>query len=144
MKLFVKKTPIIKSNQPIFIVGMGRSGTTILAEAMSCHEHVFWLSNFQNRFPKMPLVSTLNRIVDGQAIGINLRSKRNKRKGMLGKAFKCLPFVSEAHYIWAHYCGDYFPVSFLLGQQADALQAKRLRFFIGSDWSVSWEATFLP
>ncbi len=39
-----------KIEKPIFIVGSGRSGTTIFYETLSCHKDVAWISNYSNRF----------------------------------------------------------------------------------------------
>jgi len=36
----------MKMNSPIFLIGMGRSGTTVLAEAISTHKDLGWISKY--------------------------------------------------------------------------------------------------
>lgn len=46
--------------KPIFIVGSGRSGTTLLLDALSHHPDVAWFSNYTNRFPAFPQLAALS------------------------------------------------------------------------------------
>lgn len=107
----------MNNDTPIFLIGMPRSGTTIMSEAISCHEKLGWFSNIQNRFPSFHYMSCFNRIVDYDRIGISLRSKKNKAKGIRKALLKPLPFLSEAHYIWRHYCGEKFVWEYLIDEK---------------------------
>lgn len=47
---------------PIFIVGSGRSGTTLLYELLCGHPDLAWISNITDRFPQSRIAPTLNRL----------------------------------------------------------------------------------
>jgi hypothetical protein len=49
-------------NKPVLMIGMPRSGTTVLSEAVSLHEELGWFSNYLSYFPFLPWVSLLDRI----------------------------------------------------------------------------------
>ncbi|MCD6578373.1 sulfotransferase [bacterium] len=49
-------------NQPVFIVGAGRSGTTLLYKLLCMHPDVAWVSNYVNKVPSCPWLSVLNRV----------------------------------------------------------------------------------
>lgn len=40
--------------EPIFVIGSGRSGTTLLYEILCLHNSVCWVSNISNRIPWLP------------------------------------------------------------------------------------------
>ncbi len=44
-------------NQPIFIIGTGRNGSTALHKLLAAHPQVAWLSDFCNRYPDKPQVN---------------------------------------------------------------------------------------
>lgn len=46
--------------KPIFIMGSGRSGTTLLLDSLSYHPDVAWFSNYTNRFPAFPQLAVLS------------------------------------------------------------------------------------
>lgn len=48
-------------DRPVFIVGSGRSGTTLLYELLASHPQVTWFSNWTNRFPRLPYLAFLSR-----------------------------------------------------------------------------------
>jgi hypothetical protein len=50
--------------KPIFILGPGRSGTTLLSRLMSRHPELAWFSGWTNRFPNWPQLSLLSRLND--------------------------------------------------------------------------------
>jgi hypothetical protein len=49
---------------PIFLIGTGRCGTTILLQLLGCHPDVAWISNYTNRLPQLPQLAFLSRVVD--------------------------------------------------------------------------------
>ena len=78
-------------NKPIFIVGSGRSGTTLLYEILSVHEKVTWFSNYTNKFPQKPWLSYFNA----------LYKKVNISNTFMKKIY--FPNPSEGYNLW-----DYF------------------------------------
>jgi hypothetical protein len=44
---------------PIFIIGTGRSGTTILFNLLKEHPKIYWLSNLMNRYPEKILLNDI-------------------------------------------------------------------------------------
>ncbi|MDP1559154.1 MAG: sulfotransferase [Nitrosomonas sp.] len=50
-----------KSNL-IFLLGAGRSGTTLLYKILSAHRNVAYLSNYQQRYPEWPFLACLQRL----------------------------------------------------------------------------------
>jgi hypothetical protein len=46
--------------KPIFIVGCGRSGTTLLYELLAGHHDLAWFSNYTNKFVNQPWLSRIN------------------------------------------------------------------------------------
>lgn len=57
----------------VFLIGAGRSGTTLLYKTMSLHRDVAYLSNYHNRYPYTILSSGIERVFRGYP-GIKLKS----------------------------------------------------------------------
>lgn len=74
--------------RPIFIVGPGRSGTTLLLHMMSLHPDVAWFSGWTDRFPRWPQLALLSRLNDLTPLE---KATRELRKW---------PRPSEAYGIW--------------------------------------------
>ena len=89
----------MKIDKPIFIVGSGRSGTTILYNLLSLHPELCWFSNLTDRWPGIPRLSVLHRLLDLPYIGTNLKKNILKR----GSKFRIRP--AEAGNIFHSYCG---------------------------------------
>ena len=51
-------------DKPIFILGSGRSGTTILYNLLSLHPSVFWFSTLTDTYPRLPILSFFHKIRD--------------------------------------------------------------------------------
>ena len=50
---------------PIFLIGMGHSGTMILAEAISTHKDLGWISKYLKVFfLSLPQLSFLHKLID--------------------------------------------------------------------------------
>lgn len=77
-----------KIDRPIFIVGSGRSGTTILYHMLCGHPALSWFSNFNERWPRASFLNTLAALYRLPA----LRAGRGK----------ALPMPSEAYAAWDH------------------------------------------
>lgn len=50
---------------PIFVVGSGRSGTTLLYTLMTGHPDLAWISRLTNRYPRFPWLSLASRWFSG-------------------------------------------------------------------------------
>ena len=53
---------------PVFIVGCGRSGTTIVYELLCEHPDFAWFSSYAERWPAFPQLEALTRLRDIGAI----------------------------------------------------------------------------
>jgi len=64
-------TPYIE--KPIFIVGSGRSGTTLLYNLLAVHPDVCWFSEFTDKYPDNPYGAVLQKLLQMPIIGIRLQ-----------------------------------------------------------------------
>ena len=119
-----------KIEKPIFVIGMPRSGTTILSEVMSAHEDVGWFSNYMNRLPCIPEVSFLSRIVSIPRFGQHLRGKKKQSRGLASLIRRLLPYSAEAFPVWGRYCGDKFLWDYMINQVANETEKRRIRTVI--------------
>jgi hypothetical protein len=60
-------------DRPVFIVGSGRSGTTVLYNLLSTHPQLCWFSNLSDRFPRLPCVPLAHHLLDVPGIGARMR-----------------------------------------------------------------------
>jgi hypothetical protein len=84
--------------QPIFIVGSGRSGTTVFYNFLSTHPEVCWFSNYSDRFVNTNLIPLLHRILDLPFVGTIAKT------GIISKR-KLYIKPTEAERIYHDYCG---------------------------------------
>jgi hypothetical protein len=90
-------------NQPLFILGPGRSGTTLLLNMLAMHPALGWFSGWTNRVPGLPQLAFLSRIQNYSTIE---RITRNRRKWPRpGETYRiwdrCFPGFSNASYDWS-------------------------------------------
>lgn len=52
------------SNRVVFLLGAGRSGTTLLYKILSIHPNIAYLSNYQNRYPNWLFLACLQSILN--------------------------------------------------------------------------------
>lgn len=127
-KVAVKQLDVRK---PIFMVGMPRSGTTVISEAISLHPELAWVSNYVGRLPGLPVVSIIDRIVNGNRYGWWLRGKKNQA-GTLGSYMKrFLPHTDESYGIWRRCCGEKFLSEYLIDTAATASEKRCIERYIG-------------
>lgn len=69
----MKYSKIIK---PIFIVGCGRSGTTLLYHLMAGHRDLAWISNYNDKFPNRPWLSKFNFLFKNPRISSYTRNRK--------------------------------------------------------------------
>lgn len=88
----------MKINKPIFIIGSGRSGTTVFYNYLSLHPEVCWFSNYSDRFLNIKLIPLTHRLLDLPFAGTRLK------KGIISnRKFFIKP--TEAGRIYHDYCG---------------------------------------
>ncbi|MHC4758206.1 MAG: sulfotransferase family protein, partial [Planctomycetota bacterium] len=100
-------------NNPVFMIGTGRCGSTIIFEALCVHEDLAWFSNYNKLVPRFDFVSIMPRLY-------NLSFLKNKTRGEksqhgLGTSLisKLLPTPFECYNRWNLLCGEKFSRSFL-------------------------------
>ena len=82
----------MKVSKPIFIVGIGRSGSTAFHRTFSKHPNVAWLSGLCNRYPNRPSINRLlMKTIDYPIIGSLLQKKQ---------LFNCW----ECYNFWEYHC----------------------------------------
>jgi len=106
--------------RPIFLIGMPRSGTSALAEAISLHEELGWFSNYLNRFSSLPWLAVLDRITNISSIGWHLRGQKKQNRSLKALIRRCLPYCSEANPVWFRHCGEKFLWEYLNKEKATA------------------------
>lgn len=89
----------MRIDRPIFIVGAGRSGTTILNSLLTIHPEVCWFSNYTDKFPSLSYISILHRLLDIPFLGIAL-----KKSNLSRNPYRFVPKPSEAGNIYHSYC----------------------------------------
>lgn len=90
---------IMRINKPIFIVGSGRSGTTLLHDILAINENVAWISNLTNKFYRFPQLTLLHRILELPLIGNKLK------QNIINETSWNFIRPSEGENIYQKFCG---------------------------------------
>lgn len=90
----------MRIEKPIFIIGSGRSGTTILYELLSMHPEVCWFANYNELVPVLRTFPVFHRAFDLPGIGNYLKKCIIKTNG---SRFRIRPI--EGDEIYQNYCG---------------------------------------
>lgn len=88
----------MKVERPIFIIGSGRSGTTVLYNCLSVCPEVCWFSNLTARYPNLPKLAILHRVLEVPFIG-------SKMKQSIIRASRFTLRPSEGGNIYHSCCG---------------------------------------
>lgn len=99
--------------KPIFFVGMGRSGTTIIFESMTQHLDLAWPSNYCEWMPRYLFMNALVPLVD--RIGLRGHKKQYAR-AIPGNRY--LPQPDEAYEFWDYYTQENFSYDYLSNVKA--------------------------
>jgi len=113
-----RSSETIVIDRPIFITGLGRSGTTIIHTMLSTHPRVNWLSLLAARFPQKPYLNRhLMTALDLPILGNVLRQR----------------FVPLENYAFWDSCvrGFSAPCRDLVGEDVDVRSQKKVRSVLG-------------
>ena len=115
-------------DRPIFVVGVPRSGTTLVFNSFAARPDLAWFTQHLNRFPGWPSVTALARLIDvlPSVRKSILRSDDGHRwweKARIGPV--------EGYPVWERYAGKRFPYESLVGERPTPEQVDRLRALIG-------------
>jgi len=118
---------------PIFIVGSGRSGTSIVYYLLAGHRCLAWVSNYVLRFPSYPLLARLNALYQTPFL---IRRHKNQR---------WFPKPVEAYKIWDSFHPMKNSAATLPLTEKDSVAAdiEGLRCFIANIIRFSGRARFL-
>jgi len=120
----------ISNDKPIFMIGMPRSGTSVLSEAISLHENLGWFSNYLNQFPHLPALSILNRFADMPLIGLYIRGKKKQEQGFFPTFKRFLPYSIEAFSVWELFFGKRFSFDYLIDKKPAAYESERVKRYV--------------
>ncbi len=70
--------PVI--DRPVFVIGTGRSGLSPLMDLISYHPAFAWPSQYHQRWPGVPRIATLSRVVELPALDSRLKFARGVPK----------------------------------------------------------------
>lgn len=118
--------------KPIFMIGMPRSGTSALGEAISLHKELGWISNYTRRFPGVPYFALVDRAIDNLPLRSYLRGKKKQGAGMALSLRRFLPYSCESYIIWRQCCGEKFSKEYLLGQTATEEEKRSIRKYVAT------------
>jgi len=121
--------------RPIFIVGSGRSGTTVFYNFFSIHPDVCWFSNYSDRYYNLSFMPFFHRIIDLPLIG------KQAKEGIISKKrFWIKP--SEAGKIYHKLCGFEYS-SKTTETDLDENAEKRFKDQIGNHLKFTGKKRFL-
>jgi Sulfotransferase family len=120
---------MVEVRQPIFFVGMGRSGTTVIFATFAAHPDLAWFSQYLERLPRFPIVTALSRVADWSPSMREAPLRSDEHRPWLGR-LRVGP--AEANTVWQRCCGKDFIYGYLHGVKATGEERRRLRRMVSS------------
>lgn len=106
------------NSQPIFMVGVPRSGTSILSEAFSMNEKIGWLPIYLSKYPSVMLFCMLNHLTSIPTFGFYFRGKKYQQKRIDLWLRRFLPYSAEVFPFWENILGEKFSWDYLHNKKA--------------------------
>jgi len=103
------------ASDPVFFIGVPRSGTTVLFEAFARHEQLGWPSNYSRKFPSIPQFGVIQRLTNNKFISLSGQKKQYNPVLIVNKL---LPKPAEAYEFWNHYTEMDFAKQYLIDQSS--------------------------
>lgn len=97
------------------MLGMARSGTTVMFDVLAAHPDLGWFSSHLNRIPGLPAVSFLSRLADLDPRFRKSKKRSDQRRPGIEK-LRVGP--AESYAVWNRCCGEKFANEFLVGIEA--------------------------
>ncbi|MBA3688134.1 MAG: sulfotransferase [Chloroflexi bacterium] len=116
-------------DRPLFLIGMPRSGTTLIFEIFAAHHELAWLSQYMDLLPRLPALAVVSRLADVDA---RLRRSVNRSDRDRSLLQRLLPGPSEAYRVWERCCGEKFRYEYLLGTTPTPEEAACMRRLVAS------------
>lgn len=113
-------------DRPIFLIGTGRCGTTVVFEALSLHEELAWFSNYNDRFPRTEAASLAPRIYQLPLLRRLPRGEKPQYLQGTARFNQFLPKPSECYRKWEALCGRKFRRDFLVATRATPGERSRV------------------
>ena len=125
----MKNSSINSIFKPVFFIGMGRSGSSIIYEAFAQHPELAFFSQYCTRFVKYPQLTFLHRFFK------NYRIKEQWQK--TNTINKIIPNPKEAYNIWEYLCGYKFRSDFMKDIKATLDEKKNTISYINK--LIHWQ-----
>lgn len=125
--------------EPIFFIGVPRSGTTLLFEAFAMHTQLGWPSNYTEKFPTTPLLGLIMHFTNNryaQLIG------QKKQYNCVSLGNKLLPKPAEAYPFWNYYTNLDFATQYLIQETATENCKRQIKKAVNSILRWQGKSTF--
>lgn len=112
------------ADSPLFLIGMPRSGTSVIFQALSAHPDLAWLSNLHGRWPRWLSSSLLARSAD---LGLAFRRAKPRSDQPFRRLEQLKVGPDEAYGVFERCCGQKFTFGYLLETEPTQAEAACLR-----------------
>ena len=120
--------------RPIFLIGSGRSGSSVLYEALAVHPELGWIPNYWERFPGLAIAALLPRVYDLPLLRLISRGEKKQRRSNISFVNRYLPTPGEPYALWSRWCGEKIRRDYLVGVVASPDEKRLAR--AGVNWTL--------
>jgi Sulfotransferase family len=130
-------------DRPIFVIGMPRSGTTLLFTGLAVHPQLAWFSQYMHLFPRLTPLAALG-LLGGFRPGAQGVAGRGQKRSRVDR-LRVTPSeaAGRGYGIWAHCCGERFRFDFLLGAEPSATERDCLRSKVSTTTRLQRKSRFV-